>query len=66
MHKDSICSSIINLFNNSIISKIRRWRIELYGGEKSECGEGRNRNSTYLNNSTNNLNSSYSKRFQYY
>ena len=39
MHKSFICSSIINLLNNSKISKIRRWRIELYNNKNFECDE---------------------------
>ena len=66
MHRGSICSPIVVLLNDSIISKIRRWRIELWGGENPGCGEGGGRGSAYLNSSANNLNSSCSIRFQYY
>ena len=67
MHRDFICSSIIDLLNDSIISKIRRWRIELWRGEEPGCGEsGRGRGRAHLNSSANNLNSLFSIRLQYY
>ena len=66
IHRGSICSSIIDLLNNSIISKIRRWRIELCGGENPECGEGGDRDRAHLNSSANNLNSLFPIRLQYY
>ena len=66
MHRDFICSLIIDLSNASIISKIRPWRIELYGDENPDCGEDGGRGRTHLNSSSNNLNSSFPIRLQYY
>ena len=65
MQRDFICSSIANFFNESIILKIHRWRIELCDNENFECGEN-DRNRGRGRTHPNNLNFLFSIRLQCY
>ena len=62
INRDFICSSIIDLLNESIISKIRRWRIELCDNENLSAAK----TSKDRKHLTNNLNFSLSLDLQYY